>query len=305
METMADPSHSTEKAPGMFATLVIILPSEFTGGEIHLSHDDEDMVFDNAKDSAFETTSLAWYTDVTHEVKEITSGYRLALSYHLINTSPGISPPHLPSDHSSLQRLREIFSKWSNDEYPSPKVNEAVAYAFTYEYSSPSLQEAIFKGKDQHIASILKHVGDKEGVLVLMGWLNVHVEGSTGDHGWQIYEGYSNSSPEYGHDTGGYDSPVMSRVYETKAWVEDLRDMQGKSVGITKIGLDGESILPLKAFRGVSPDESKLQEGFYGNVCWIILKLFVLVTHFRSGGGISRVQLVVSKSRSPIQRWLN
>ena len=40
---------------------------------IHLSHGGESKVFDNAKDSAFDTTILAWYTDVTHEVKEITS----------------------------------------------------------------------------------------------------------------------------------------------------------------------------------------------------------------------------------------
>jgi len=110
--------HSTGKAPGMFATLVVVLPSKFTGGEIHVSHGGERKVFENAEDSAFETTIHGWYTDVTYEVKEITSGYRLALSYHLINNSPDIDVPHLSGSDSSLQRLREIFYKWSHDEHP-------------------------------------------------------------------------------------------------------------------------------------------------------------------------------------------
>lgn len=290
METMPDPSHSTEKAPGMFASLVVVLPSEFTGGEIHVSHGDKSMVFDNAKDSAFETTSLAWYTDVTHEVKEITSGYRLALSYHLINTSPGITPPPLPSDDSSLQHLREIFSRWSNNEYPALKVNPVVAYAFTHEYSDVSLQEAIFKGGDQHMASILKQAGDMEGVFVLMGWLKVHVEGCTSDDGWQTFDDYYGSAPEYGLDTGTRDFPVMTHVFETKFWVKDLRDLQGKRTAITKIDLGDGSILPYRAFRGVGPDESKLHEGYWGNVRSIMSKSFVLATHFRLGGGDCRVQ---------------
>ena len=249
----------------MFATLVVVLPSEFTGGEIHLSHGGENKVFDNAKDSAFDTTILAWYTDVTHEVKEITSGYRLALSYHLINTSPGINPPHLPVGDSSLQSLRDIFYKWSHDEYPSVEADRVVAYGFTHLYSDASLREVIVKGQDQHIASILKQAGDSEEVLVLMGWLNARVDGSTSSQGWQIYYG-EGDSPEYGRETGSHDVPVMSEVCKTKMWMDGIQDMQGREVGITKIELDEGSVLPFRAFSGVSPDESKTIDAYWGNV---------------------------------------
>ena len=276
---------STERAPG----LVAVLPSEFTGGEIHISHDGEDKVFDTAKDSAFETTVLAWYTDVTHEVKEITSGYRLALSYHLINTSPGINiAPYIPNGDSSLQSLREIFSKWSENEYPALEVNQAVAYGFTHLYSDVSLREVIMKGKDQHVASILKHAGDSEGVLVLIGWLNGHIEGSTSDHGWSTYEGYDDE-PEYGHDTGTEREPVMSHVNEVKMWVDGIQDMQGRKVEIPHIWLDQHSILPYRAFAGVSPDESTLGEGFWGNVRLIKSRSCVYETHIYSGRRSCRV----------------
>ena len=265
IKTSADLFHSTEKASGMFATLIVILPSKFTGGEIHVSHGGKSMVFDNAKDSGFETTTLAWYTDVTHEVKEITSGYRLALSYHLINTSSGISPPHLPSSASSLQHLRQVLSRWSNNEYPPLKLNQAVAYLFSHKYSPTSLRELILKGNDQHVASILKHVCDAEGAVALVGWLNLHVEGCTASDGWQVYRG-DGEAPEYGPHRGTEGNPVMSHVFETKVWVDKIRDMQGKRIEISKIELDRGSLLPYKSFSGVYPEESKLGEGYYGNV---------------------------------------
>lgn len=273
----------------MFATLVVVLPSEFTGGEIHVSHDGESKVFDSAKDSAFETTILTWYTDVTHEVKEITSGYRLALSYTLIDTSSGINAPQLPSSDSCLQHLREIFSKWSRDEYPSSKANEAVAYGFTHLYSNVSLRRGIIKGEDQHIASFLKQAGDSEGVLVLMGWLNICVEGSTGDHGWQTYEGYE-SSPEYGPHIGTTYDPVMSHVDEAKIWVDGIQDLKGREVAISQIKLDRDSILPYRAFSGEMPDDSKLEKGFWGNVRPIKSKSYVHETHICLGRSTSRVQ---------------
>ena len=251
----------------MFATLVVVLPSEFTGGEIHLSHGDKNMVFNGAEDSAFETTSLAWYTDVTHEVKEITSGHRLALSYHLINTSPGISPPHLPSDHSSLQHLREIFSRWSKDEYPELEVSPAVAYVFTHEYTEESLNATIFKGEDQRVASILKDVGDTEGIMVLMGWFNARVKGYTGDDGWETFDPlHGEPAPEYGPLKGTQEIPVMSSVSKTNFWVEGLRDVQGKETGITKIKVGDGSVLPFRALRGLAPDDATLEDECWGNV---------------------------------------
>ena len=269
----------------MFATFIVVLPSEFSGGEIHASHGDSNMVLDSAKNSAFGTTSLAWYADVTHEVKQITSGYRLALSYHLINTSPGTSPPYLPSDDSCLQHLREIFSRWlDGKDYPRFGVNEAVAYVFTHKYTSVSLKEAALKGFDQRVASFFEHL-DVEGILVLMGWINVHIEGVSSDHGPYYFEG-EGSAPEYGCDNG----EAMSYVNETTVWVDDLRDMKGKKIRITKIDVDDDKVLPYKVFRGVEPDESKVYGGSLGNVRSSISKCLVLVTHFRLGGGNYGVQ---------------
>uniref|UniRef100_A0A0W0FCU5 Prolyl 4-hydroxylase alpha subunit Fe(2+) 2OG dioxygenase domain-containing protein n=1 Tax=Moniliophthora roreri TaxID=221103 RepID=A0A0W0FCU5_MONRR len=61
------PHVDTEKTDGMFAS-IIILPTRFTGGDAHLSHGNVRTVFDSSKGSLTETTVLAWYTDVMHEI---------------------------------------------------------------------------------------------------------------------------------------------------------------------------------------------------------------------------------------------
>ena len=52
---------STEKAEGMFATLIICLPSEHCGGEIVLSHHGERKTYETAFTSKYSQTHLAWY----------------------------------------------------------------------------------------------------------------------------------------------------------------------------------------------------------------------------------------------------
>lgn len=65
--------------PGVFATLIIVLPSAYAGGQVNLSHGGVDMVYDCSARSLNTMTVMAWYTDVICEAKPITSGYRLAL----------------------------------------------------------------------------------------------------------------------------------------------------------------------------------------------------------------------------------
>lgn len=70
--------------PGMFATLVICLPSEHMGGEVYLRHGQKQRIFETGPVSAFGLSALAWYSDVQHEINPVTSGYRLVFTYNLV-----------------------------------------------------------------------------------------------------------------------------------------------------------------------------------------------------------------------------
>uniref|UniRef100_A0A8H8CPT0 Prolyl 4-hydroxylase alpha subunit Fe(2+) 2OG dioxygenase domain-containing protein n=1 Tax=Psilocybe cubensis TaxID=181762 RepID=A0A8H8CPT0_PSICU len=92
------PGQDTQRVIGAFASATILLPSFHSGGEVVFSHMTITKSVDLSRDSLQSTTLVAWYTDVKHAIKPLTSGYRLALSYSLIHDqSSGLPYPILPS----------------------------------------------------------------------------------------------------------------------------------------------------------------------------------------------------------------
>jgi hypothetical protein len=73
----------SEKAEGMLATLMVLLPSEFTGGEFVIDQHGDRRVLDFSNESTKNIVFTAFYSDCYHEVKEVKSGYRAALTYNL------------------------------------------------------------------------------------------------------------------------------------------------------------------------------------------------------------------------------
>lgn len=71
----------SEKVDGMVGTLVITLPSSFTGGEFVVSHQDQTL---RVRGSASRLSLLAFYADCYHEVRPVKQGYRVVLTYNLI-----------------------------------------------------------------------------------------------------------------------------------------------------------------------------------------------------------------------------
>ena len=75
----------------MFATLVILLPAEYTGGNLVVQHQGSTMRFygsavSSAKNAIYYT---AFYCDCEHELEPITSGLRLTLVYNLVTVGAG------------------------------------------------------------------------------------------------------------------------------------------------------------------------------------------------------------------------
>jgi predicted 2-oxoglutarate/Fe(II)-dependent dioxygenase YbiX len=97
----------TEKAPGMFATLVIALPSSCSGGELVVRHKDRSVSLDLRADDPAEVAFAAFYADCLHEVLPVTTGYRVTLVYNLLRRGKGQAPqpPQLYEGASSARRF--------------------------------------------------------------------------------------------------------------------------------------------------------------------------------------------------------
>jgi len=63
----------TEKVPGMFATLVLTLPSQLEGGELVVRHKDRQVRLELKCDEPSEIAFAAFYADCIHEVLPVTA----------------------------------------------------------------------------------------------------------------------------------------------------------------------------------------------------------------------------------------
>ena len=253
----------------MFATLIIVLPSLYTGGEVHVTHASKTKVIDLSPNSLLSTCALAWYTDVKHEVKPVTSGYRLALSYNLIHTSRGVPIPSLPNMNSAVDEIRRVLHKWNKDAYDEPADStQIVAYLLKHQYSAANLASgaATLKGEDAHKVAHLRPVAEELGYVVCLANLEYTMSGSADDdYGYRSYGGWKRHrySEDYDEDEG---NPSMLEVNDESLTVENVVDLHGnKLLGPHKLSLDKEWLVPKDPFEGLDPDDQEY-EGYMGNV---------------------------------------
>jgi predicted 2-oxoglutarate/Fe(II)-dependent dioxygenase YbiX len=102
----------TEKAPGMFATLVVVLPSLYTGGELCIRHREREVCLDLSSPEPSEVAYAAFYADCRHEVRPITAGCRLVLIYNLIRQArAGNARP--PAYDAEIERISDLLRSWA------------------------------------------------------------------------------------------------------------------------------------------------------------------------------------------------
>ena len=249
--------YSTEKADGMFATIVVVLPSQFTGGAVHVSHGGLEYEYDCSIDSISNTTILAWYTDVQHEVKPVTSGYRLALAFNLIHTTKKLRPAP-PMQNASTQRLRNVLASWQqrisedDDEVP-----EKILYLLSHKYSQANLRGSALKGRDSHLMALLDSLARPLGFRLGLANMTCHISG-TGD-----------DSDGRGSGWGGRRSVGFGEVCDTDIDVENLVDLDGTILRKTLAFDEETETIPVDLEDVLSREKCDKEdyEGYMGNVC--------------------------------------
>ncbi|KAL9061522.1 MAG: hypothetical protein Q9162_000054 [Coniocarpon cinnabarinum] len=77
----------TPRSPSQFGSLVVCLPYAHEGGQLLVKHAGQTMEFDWSDNATADQHPLikwaAFYSDCEHEVREVTSGHRITLTYNL------------------------------------------------------------------------------------------------------------------------------------------------------------------------------------------------------------------------------
>jgi hypothetical protein len=154
------PHRDTEKTPGMFATLVIVLPSVWTGGEVCVRHAGTEVAFGPTPDSRFTLNYVAFFADCEHEVKPVTSGYRLALVYNVtvqgarVPAPPALCAPAVERVTAGLRNWEALMAQQCQPE-SVPRTPSCLVFMLEHKYTEADVAPSRLKGKDRTRAEVL------------------------------------------------------------------------------------------------------------------------------------------------------
>ena len=173
------PHRDGEKLDRMVATLVVVLPSSYEGGELIVRHEgqEETIDFSRVENSAFQTHYAAFYADCEHEVRPLRKGNRLCLVYNL-TLAKSRKPLSAPRDSEHIERIRPLLHKWSKADSA-----EKLVIILDHEYTKDGLAWDRLKGLDRVRARVLAEAARQENcrayLALLTFWESGSAEGTT------------------------------------------------------------------------------------------------------------------------------
>lgn len=153
----------TEKASGMFATLVIVLPSNYSGGELVIRHGEQVVTLNMHTDEPSELIFAAFYADCVHEVQPITQGCRLTLIYNLLRRGEKTLPKP-PNYQYEQEQITKLLRHWGNvlaskdsdtNNDSASLLPEKLVYLLEHAYTPEGLSFGALKNVDSAIADAL------------------------------------------------------------------------------------------------------------------------------------------------------
>lgn len=238
---------STEKNLNHVATLVISLPSKHQGGDVYLSHEGEDRILQTAPLSDTDFQYLCWFTDVVHEIKPVTSGIRLVLTYNLCvhkQNAPCIRY-HEPDD-PQVRNLRDALMQWANASR-GPMKPFTLVYLLEHKYSEANLRFQTLKGSDQLRGSVLQTVAKELGILLY-----------TATHGVYVVSEDRNKSEQ----------PEHKKIFFDESSLRHIRTFEGEEV-LARVpkrlfSMDGDrALLPEFPAELIISDEEIIQSDLF------------------------------------------
>lgn len=242
----------TEKAPGMFATLVLVLPSSSTGGELLVRHKGREVRLDLHSEDPAEAAFAAFYADCVHEVLPITTGYRLTLIYNLLRRGKG-SRPEPPSYPSEQSRLTELLRVWVADKKePDNDAPEKLVYLLEHAYTPAELGFNALKGTDAAVAGVLAAATQQSDCDLHLALMTVR-EGGIAEYMDNYGSGGRWSDEEE-------DEFEAVEVTDRQITLSEWRRPDNSRLAMSEIPVEEEELSPPGALDELEPDEERFHE---------------------------------------------
>jgi hypothetical protein len=163
----------SEKDDSMIGTLVVTLPSAYTGGDLLIGQGEEWKAYKGSKTAH---TLVAFYADRQHEVLPVKTGYRVTLTYNLLMR--GDTSGHATGDDATIAELAHCLTEhfstpgrryYSRDDGPPNRL----VYLLDHEYTPRGLSWSRLKGPDASRCDLLRAAANKAGCEVILALADV------------------------------------------------------------------------------------------------------------------------------------
>jgi hypothetical protein len=262
----------TEKEPGMFATLVLALPSQSSGGDLVVRHKEREARLDLANDEPSEMTFAAFYADCVHEVLPVTAGCRATLIYNLVRRKgedAALTPPDYGAETARAAALLRAWgeSKTAAGEgapetaQPETAVPEKVVYPLEHAYSLAELDFASLKGADAAVAALLASAAPQAGCDLHLALVSIVETGSADyDGSYRGYSSHHDEDDDEDEDDVNDEGLAAGEVDDRFECLSDWRRPGGEPVDLGEIQIDEGEVSPPCALEKIEPDEVHFHE---------------------------------------------
>ncbi|WPV69295.1 2OG-Fe(II) oxygenase [Chitinophaga sp. LS1] len=255
------PHKDSEKELGMFGSLIIGLPSSHKGGELVVNFDGCSETIDFSDPvNRYQIPFAAFYADCEHEIRPITSGYRVCLVYNLVQTKGDekIQPEKL---NDQVKKLAALL-KASEEDLDIPKI-----VLLGHQYTPSNFTMNALKLNDRHKAEALIRAAELAGFYIKPGLVTSYQVGELMEDdtkqssAGRNYRKRNRYYEEYDHENLT-ENGIIGEVYDEHVGIEHW--MKGGIPPLRNIQFDEMDLISAITLNAGEPIQ-KAAEGYTGN----------------------------------------
>jgi hypothetical protein len=246
----------SEKTEGMLGTLVVLLPSTYSGGDFVIDHQGKKKVFKTSASSGLQY--LAFYADCQHQVKKVTKGFRVAFTYNLV-----FKPAKIEFESQNNKKLTEAI-----DSYFENKSVDRFVYLLDHQYTEAGISWNFLKGADRKRVAALLGTADELNLTAGLALAEFH-------ECWDAYsednsywnDGWGEEDDEDSDESSSSDDYKLQELIESDISFKMIMNRNGKKVRSGDFVVDEDEICFTKSTENFDPFSSEYEPymGNYGN----------------------------------------
>jgi hypothetical protein len=255
----------TEKDDSMVGTLVVTLPSSYTGGELMVGRNEEQKAY---RGSRAALSLVAFYADCRHEVLRVKSGYRITLTYNLLLHGNTSRPD---GDDGTVTELTDLLCEHFSTPVPrylgGPAADppSRLVYLLEHEYTPRGLNWRRLKGPDASRVPLLRAAAEEAGceaVLALADIKTTHSAFPTDEiNGYRRRDWYDDYAGGVSDSEREYE---IQELIDSEVTLTHWTRPDGTRLEETSLHVDSDEVCASSPTGDLAPYSSEY-EGYMGN----------------------------------------